>query len=60
MHLQLYIFGATAMSHLRDLQRLRNTKNNFQFKRNSIQQSEHRQSRHPDAQIMPEIFTRHL
>ena len=48
------------MSHLRDLQRLRNTRHNFQIKRNSNQQSELRQFRNPDLQVMPEILTRNI
>ena len=48
------------MSHLRDLQRLRNTRNNFQLKRNSHHQPDTRQQRNKDPYAMPEIHTRNF
>ena len=48
------------MSHLRDLQRLRNTRNNFQIKRNSHHVPEQRHSRHQELFAMPDILTRNI
>lgn len=46
--------------HLRDLQRLRNTRQNFQIKRNSHQQPENRPLRQQETLAMPEILTRNI